>query len=185
MPSATVSVQNLQETIRVLRALDSELAKAYNREVYAIGRPVRDRARSLVPTEPPLSGWSTKRAGTAAWSGDRAWSKRARTGITVKRGAPPARPNQMRRNGTAVRARRPLLYLEQKDAAGAIFDMAGRSGAYTRGARGQQFNRALTERYGRPSRSLYTAVFIEKRNTMRALQSITDRVGIDLSRRLA
>lgn len=161
----------------MLRALDPELAKAYNREVYAIGRPVRDRARSLVPTEPPLSGWSTKRAGTAAWSGDRAWSKRARTGITVKRGSP---------SGARSKAgRRPLLYLEQKDAAGAIFDMAGRSRAYTRGARGQQFNRALTERYGRPSRSLYTAVFIEKRNTTRALQSITDRVTIDVSRRLA
>jgi hypothetical protein len=50
-----------------------------------------------------------------------------------------------------------LLVVVQKSAAGAVFDIAGKTSAHTKGARGAAFNRALSNRGGSASRSMWPA----------------------------
>ncbi len=158
----------MPRTIGAIRRIDVEFAKELNRDVAAIGRPVRDRARSFVPISPPLSNWQQRRRGHANQPAY-PWTKQARTGIVTGRSGKPGS----------------IVVIKQKNAAGAVFDMAGKTGSSTRTPQGEAFNRNLRRRYGPASRSMWKAAQLERANTERAISNVLAKAERRLTGELA
>ena len=116
-----VKVFGIKEALKEINEIDRTLRRQITKDIQArAGSVLVNAARSLIPTAPPLSGMARGnmikgRDGTG-WS-----SNRVRAGIkTVV-----AKTNRQTKSFD-------LLVLQQKDAAGAIWDHAGRKtdGAY-------------------------------------------------------
>lgn len=108
MAGVQASTEGIPEMIRTLKQIDPELRKEAAREVRSIGKSVAADAKAQI-FGVPLSGWAHKgRTGFEPASVRRGIS--ARIKFTAKK-----TQNEI-----------PLMTLVQKDAAGQIFDMAGR-----------------------------------------------------------
>jgi hypothetical protein len=79
------------------------------------------------------------------------------------------------------RNQRPLLKIGQWDPAGAVFDMAGKTGKYTRGRRGAAFNRALP---GRASRTMWPAAEARIGEVNAAIEAARDEMEKEINARL-
>ncbi len=139
--------EGLADAIRTLGKVDRELKKELVRSMKKAADPLVAEARSLVPSAKPLTNWY-------GWKGGWDTSK-------VKRGIKVSQRNtaQRTREGQQQEIIR-LLSLTQTNAAGAIFDMAGKAGGHGRGsegaARGEAMIRKLDETRT-ASRSLWPA----------------------------
>jgi len=143
--------EGLADAIRTLGKVDKELKKELVRSMKKAADPLVNEARSLVPTAKPLTNWY-------GWKGG--WD----TG-KVKRGIKVSQRNTAQRTKDRQQQQTiRLLALVQTNAAGAIYDMAGKAGGHGKGsegaARGQAMIRKLDETRT-ASRSLWPAA--EKR----------------------
>lgn len=106
-----IELIGVQDAIKALRKIDPELRKQFNRDAKAIAEPVLSQARAQYP-ELPLSGmarnWKDKSGRLIfPWN-----ANKARRGLRVK--------IDTSRKSTNV------IYLQQADRAGAVFEAAGR-----------------------------------------------------------
>jgi hypothetical protein len=125
----TLEIKGIQETMKALKEIEPGYLKQVRKDIKNAGAPVLTAARSLIPLAPPLSGMARGnlirgRAGTK-WS-----SEGARKGFIIKtnRSGQRARTVTFKSGETIDFAARPyqLLTLTQRDAAGSIWDHAGR-----------------------------------------------------------
>ena len=139
--------EGLADAIRTLGKVDKELKKELVRSMKKAADPLVAEARSLIPSAKPLTNWY-------GWKGGWDTSK-------VKRGIKVSQRNtaQRTREGQQQETIR-LLALTQTNAAGAIYDMAGKAGGHGTGseglARGEAMIRKLDETRT-SSRSLWPA----------------------------
>jgi hypothetical protein len=139
-------VRGLRETMVELRQADPVLYKKARTGMRKAVAPIVDDARKRIPNVPT----GTRSNGKAAWG---AWSKApwdqgaARKGVAAK--------ISLKKENKKGQIN--LLVVVQKSAAGAVFDIAGKTSAHTKGARGAAFNRALSNRGGSASRSMWPA----------------------------
>jgi len=137
--STAIEVDGVAETIKALGRVDPELKKQIVKNLKAAASPVEESARALVPTARPLSGWE-------GWKG-------GYDPVAIRRGI------RVAFRGSKVRGARdpdkiPLLTLRQKNAAGAIYDMAGRRSSGNTD-QGRVFIRMLNARGGPASRYMW------------------------------
>jgi hypothetical protein len=111
-----------------MRELEPDLLKDMNREIRDLLAPVAARARSLIPSSPPLSGWGrsvnapgSRRAYSPygrRWDYSRLeWnSSEAKAGVVVRQGGG-------RQRGTATRA---AWQVRSNNPAAAVFELMGR-----------------------------------------------------------
>jgi hypothetical protein len=125
----TLEIKGIQETMKALKEIEPDYAKQIRKDIKNAGTPVLSAARSLIPVAPPLSGMARGnlirgRAGTK-WS-----SEGAIKGFIIKtnKSGQKARSVIFKSGETIDFAARPyqLLTLTQRDAAGSIWDHAGR-----------------------------------------------------------
>ena len=139
--------EGLADAIRTLGKVDRELKKELVRSMKKAADPLVAEARSLIPSAKPLTNWY-------GWKGG--WDTNK-----VKRGIKVSQRNtaQRTREGQQQETIR-LLALTQTNAAGAIYDMAGKAGGHGKGseglARGEAMIRKLDETRT-ASRSLWPA----------------------------
>ena len=107
-----VVVSGLNETLREIAKMDKELMKQIRKDWREIAKPAVRDAQELMPDETPLSGMAK---GRTAWV-TRQPDKRIKPYISTKR------PRKKSTNVTDY----PLATVEERDAAGIIFDIAGR-----------------------------------------------------------
>lgn len=124
------------DAIRTLGRVDKELKKELVRSMKKAADPLVNEARSLVPTAKPLTNWY-------GWKGGYTPGK-------VKRGIKVSQRNTAQRTRSGQQQEKiKLLALVQTNAAGAIYDMAGKAGGAGKGsenaARGQAMIRKLDE----------------------------------------
>ena len=117
--------EGLAAAIRTLGKVDKELKKELVRSMKKAADPLVAEARSLIPYAKPLTNWYSWKGG---WDTNK-----------VKRGIKVSQRNtaQRTREGQQQETIR-LLALTQTNAAGAIYDMAGRAGGKGRGSEGQR-----------------------------------------------
>jgi hypothetical protein len=144
--SVDVDVTGLAEVVRELRKIQPELAKELPKSMRNAISPVVAEARTLLPTPSPLSNWGTWQLARQS-GGDRNWTRKAYTGIVAKSNT----------GASKGRNRIDLLEIVQKDAAGAIYENAGRRAATT-DPRGLRFIAQLNEQHGESPRYLWPAV---------------------------
>lgn len=110
-----VVVQGAVAARKALKQLNPEMARQTNKEISSLLRVITTRARGFVPSESPLSGWST-----AIQTGN--WATRAFDPMTIRRGITyslaPTRPND--------KGFRSVATIYNKSVAGAIYETAGR-----------------------------------------------------------
>ena len=132
--TASTEIYGLKAALAELQKIDSKTKfKAVN-QIKASGAEMVSRVAQTYPGQPPLSGMAPSRKGTGRLSYD---PKKVRKGVTIQVG------------GRSQRGSSPLVTLLQKDAGGAIFDMAG-----LRGDTGQ-FSAYLTSAYGPAQRGMW------------------------------
>lgn len=107
-----VVVSGLNETLREIAKMDKELMKQIRKDWREIAKPAVEDARKEMPDETPLSGMAK---GRTAWV-TRQPDKKIKAYISTKK------PRRKAGNVTDY----PLATVEERDAAGIIFDMAGR-----------------------------------------------------------
>lgn len=111
--SATIEVAGVKDTINALRAIDPQLQKDFKSDAISIAQPAVAAAQTVY-TQVPLSGmqynWSSRGRQLFPFTVDKAVR-----GVRVK--------FDSRRNAVGV------ILIEQKDAATAIFETAGRLNA--------------------------------------------------------
>lgn len=163
-PGLSLEVVGVKQALRDLGRLEPDARKLLQKDFKEQLRPLADRARDHLPAEPPLSGMT---------SGRLAWSKKSRSGVKI------ATSGRNRRTGTLT-----VAALVNTDAAGSVFDIAGRRRS-GRTAAGRVFVRQLTSRFGRPSRSLWPTAERNQDLIEQAVSDLVGRVEAELNRRLA
>ena len=125
----TLEIKGIQETMKALKEIEPTYAKQIRKDIKNAGTPILNAARSLIPVAPPLSGMARGnlikgRDGTK-WN-----SEGAKKGFIIKtnKSGQKARSVTFKTGETIDFAARPyqLLTLTQRDAAGSIWDHAGR-----------------------------------------------------------
>ena len=163
-----IKVEGLPELFRELGKIDPELRKAAVKNVRRSGERIRNAARGSIPSEPPMSGWRRVRGRRGRWT----WNPgTSRSRIRVKVGT------TVQRNGD-IR----LLRIVQSDAAGAIYDMAGRK-SIGNTENGRQFVRNLNRR-GRPSRYMWPAAEANRDEVEQDLRQAIDDMADTVNRKL-
>tara|TARA_R110000823_G_scaffold2436_4_gene9937 strand:- start:159 stop:719 length:561 start_codon:yes stop_codon:yes gene_type:complete len=168
----TVQVFGVKETLKDLAAFDKAAVRAFNKVITSEVGKATLLAQSEIPDTPPMSGWREVAAingtvrGGAGWP---AWStQRARAGIKHTRAG-----GKVHRNYTSNYAG-----VVQNDAAGAIYEVAGR-----RRPNANQFIRNLS-RDKRASRAIWRAVDRLGPEIRQAFAREFDKVQKELQRHL-
>lgn len=148
-----VEIFGLQATKRLMRELEPDLLKQMNKEIREGLAPVAARAKTLIPTGPPISGWGASvfraesRSKYSPWGSRWNYSRlewdsaRARRGIVIRQGGG-------RRRGVAARA---AWQIRSNDPAAAVFELMGR------GKSNVSMVRNVGRRFPADGRALYKA----------------------------
>lgn len=155
-------IEGLREFELKLREIAPDLKKQMDREIRRALQPVRTKAQSLAPQR-PLSGWRT-REGTGRWSGDRAYQQRAvKSGIRIRKINPRRNAGAARSYGrigsSGFQGQSEILtgwQIQNRSAAGVIFELAGRDNPSGKSDAGRYFIRGLNRTAG-PSRLIWRA----------------------------
>lgn len=104
---------------RILKDFDPELRKAMDREIRGFLKPLAAEAKGAIPPAPPLSNWARQPAsGSSKWGNFRRWDRsQIESGISVRQGG-------KRFKGRATVS---MWRLTNRNSAGAIYELAGRS----------------------------------------------------------
>lgn len=139
-----VVVYGLKDTMKALRSISPDVAKQFTKEIREAISPVQTLARTKVPAR-PMRNWDDR--GTGVWSTRLGWNAtKVRQGITINQGG-------RGRRGSGVSVGWKVM---NKNAAGAVFEIAGRKSSGSTRA-GVAFRSNLTLNGGRPSRLIWQA----------------------------
>jgi hypothetical protein len=147
-----VKIYGANATLKALRDLDPEAAKGMTKALRNTAEPIRKRGQELVP-EIPLTNWYNY-----GWQNGRLdwWSAAVRRGIAVQVRAPRSR-------GKFVSA---LVAVINRNAAGAVFEMAGKVNA------GNRLDKGLQATGHGPASRLIWKAFDELNGESKAVQEI-------------
>lgn len=169
-----VRLVNERTLLRLLGRIDDDARKQVQRDIVRMASPMAGRAKQLAPATAPLYGWAHN--GRTGWR-----DQQVLNGYRVRFGG---------RGFTGQSGLRefPLLTLETRNAAGAIFDWAGRKS----GERSSQFTAQLdSEGWGlgwikgsKYSRVLFPAYVAEKQNVIANIQGALDDVARRINREM-
>lgn len=162
---ARIEVLGVRETLAQLKQLDPELRRESVAAMRRAAKPMQEAARALVPVEPPLSGMARKWAPKGRQL--LPWTRKARTGITLRYGG------KYSRSTTSW----PLLALRQANPAGVVFDMAGRKSS-------SAFADRITSRYGMASRSMWRAAESHLSDVQDGVRQAADEAAKTVSRKI-
>ena len=166
--SSSIEVNGVADAIKILQRVNPELKKQTVKSMKAAAAPVEEAARRLVPDVRPLSGWTSWKGGFDP--------------VKVRRAI------KVAFRGTKVRDSRdpnkiPLLTLRQKNAAGAIYDMAGRRSSGSTDA-GRVFIRELTNRGGPASRTMWPGAEAGMPAVVKQVEEAIDDMMVALNKEL-
>jgi len=162
---ARIEVLGVRETVAQLKQLDPTLRRETVAAMRRAAKPMQDAARGYVPDAPPLSGMARKWAPKGRQL--LPWSRKARTGITIRYGG------RYSKSSTSW----PLLTLRQANPAGAMFDMAGRKAS-------SAFSDRVTSRYGHASRSMWRAAEQHLGDVQDGVRQAADEAAAQVSRKI-
>ena len=151
----TTEVVGIRDAVKTLKKLEPAVYKEFRKEAVTALKPITlDAQATLNDAGPaPLSGmarkWAPKGRQIFPWS-----QTKAVRGVKVS-----LRPSKAA-----------FLSVQQKDAAGAIFDIAGR-------ATTNRFGEALTRRFGRASRGMWPAAEANENNVRDNLADLVQSVA--------
>lgn len=150
--TAKVNIYGANATLRALRDMDPEAAKAITKALRKTAEPLKKRGQELVP-EVPLRNWYAY-----GWQNGRLdwWSSAVKRGIAVQVSPPRSR-------GAIVSS---LVAVINRNAAGAVFELAGKVNA------GNRLDKGLQSTGHGPASRLIWRAFDELRTESTATKEI-------------
>lgn len=180
-----VGIIGLEGTQRALKNMAPDLAKVLDTELKQAVAPVIADAKRLIPSDSPMSGWRTTAAKNGRSRGGAGWpawdSSRAKGGIVWRKGKP--------KGSNSPRIGRVAYSLQSKDAAAAIFEIAGRRSTGKQGMShnpnaGRRFIDTLNQRHGTASRALWESWDRHRSGTNRDIVAAINKAETDLTNRV-
>lgn len=167
-------VRGVKEALRVIGQIDKQARRDITKEYKTIVKPVVDEAKRNVPREAPLSGWArnwTTKSGfkMLPWQGD----------IGAKMIKPKLNGRKVREYGGNVQ-NLAVMSITWSGMVDTVFDMAGRGPVPD--ARGKQMVKALSEKFGQPSRVMWPAWEKNAEEVEKQIAQLIDRI-MDEARR--
>lgn len=151
MIHTSVRVDGVNKTLKVLKNLDPDIRKQFNKDAKVILRPVVDDAKSRYPAN-YLSGMGR------SWETGRIFpytQARARRGVKVS--------VKQEKDGT-------LLKITQTDAAASVIEFAGATTS-------NQLGRNLSRGFGRTGRVMWPAFVAHANDIQTGIQDLVDEVA--------
>lgn len=167
---AEIQVYGLRDALKVLRELDPESRKAAVKKVKSAGGELASIGRENYPTFTPLRGWS--KGGRLGYQ-----PSKVASGVQVQVGG------RAPKGGDSF----PLVTLVQRNAGGALFDLAGLRGGTKPGRlRGPNpaFLEALNGKYGTSQRGMWRSVRRIRETSYGAMLAAINEVAADAGRKL-
>lgn len=164
---ARLEVYGVREAFRELDKIDKKQKfKAINR-VKAAGAPLLQKARDSYPLDRPLSGWEPD--GRLGYS-----PAKVKAGVQLQVGG--------RAQGNAY----PIATIVQKNAGGALFDIAGFNDGNSGegGKRGDQFIAVLNYRYGKAQRGMWRNIRFIREIGFKAIEQALKDVVEETNKKL-
>lgn len=177
--ASSTQIRNLDKALRKLKEINPKLEREAKKRLRGDVKPIVDSARGTIPSAAPLSRWvAPKGGGTFDGKIVRSGSKRLpvwESGPARRRiGATVARKKRRGYDGRML-----LVAVRQNDAAGAVFDIAGRKNP------GSQFARNLESAgYGTPSRGMWPAAENHKDAVRDSIKASVREVERQINREL-
>jgi len=148
MAKEVVVLTGIAETRKILKDAAPDILKEVDKEIRAVLKKEVKAAQAILPTAPPMSGWSTTKGRT---SGDSEWPEWV--GGEISRSIKMKKGKKQYRKHHTFRYSSQLIMLINGSAAGSIFELAGRSSSGNT-AQGRQFIANLN-RFGQASRVIW------------------------------
>lgn len=164
-------VTGVREALKVLGRLDRDQRREAVKELRSAGAPMVQVARLQYPMQPPLSGMANN--GRLRYQPGRV---KQQVGIKVGGKQPPQKD------------RYPVVTLEQRNAAGQLFSMAGiRNNAYSRATNAgqRQFSNLIQSRWGAGQRGMWKQVRLIRTLANTSLNAAAKDVVARANRELA
>lgn len=172
--SASMEVIGIKDALRELNSLDKEARRKITRDFKQITKPVEQTAKALMPKTAPLSGmgrsWTTK-------SGYQLLPWNTAGKDTIVSSVSGRKPKMFAGHMTNLAT----FYIRYKGPTATLFDTAGKGPVPT--SQGSQMVRALTNRFGPPSRVLWRAYEQHGDDVVRETQRLINEMMDDLNRR--
>ena len=164
--ATSVEITGLKQAMTELSKMDKSARFKAAAKIKASSPAMLENVRARFPADigvTMIHGWAPSKKGASRLAWDKA---RVDKGVQIVIGGR-ARPGVT-----------PLVTLVQKDAAGALFSMAGNAGGVG------QFSKLLTNVFGRPQRGLWRSrAFIQEQGTADIMKAV-DEVIADANRAL-
>lgn len=163
--AAASQVVGVRDTLAKLKKVEPKLRRQVTSQMRRAAKPVQRGIQNQIPTQTPMSGWTSGRYGFDGGA--------ARKGVKIKAGGRASRKKSVW----------PLLSIEQRNAGGAVFDMAGRRSSGNTPS-GRAFIRTLNARHGRASRSMWKGAEAKlpevQKEVLRALATASKSINREL-----
>ncbi len=156
--TASIRVEGVAETLRVLQRLNPELRKDLIRDMKKVAKPVTDAIKGNY-TDELLSGTT------------RTWAPRGRTIFPYSRGKAAA---GVKVSASASKRTQTILAISQKDPAASVFDMAGRKTA-------NRLGQAFDTRFPAPSRVMWRSYEQADEGMLDEIRQVVARVEDSLT----
>jgi len=165
---------SIHDCVVTLKLIDPELVKAAQKTMKGAAELIVQDARSRIP-DVPTGTSPTGRPNWGSWGGtsDKSWNAgKVRRGVRSQFRAPRQnRPGQ-----------RPIISVVQTSPAGAVYDMAGKTGRYIKDARiGNAFIGSLA---GGASRTMWPAAESKMSETLAAMDAARVEMESEINSRL-
>lgn len=181
-----IVLEGVDQTLKALKNLAPDLDKAMKKKFRAVGSEIIADAKTRVPDESPLSNWGTPPKDLEAWHAK--YNKNGR--VRHRPGGFPTYNSGNIRAGLKSTIGKPrdakfgaLLYIVNKDAAGAIYEVAGRRSSGKIGTGGPNMIQVLNDEEN-ASRVIWAAYDARGRNrTQQELIAAVEEAEAELRRR--
>jgi len=176
---ATAKIVGLDETVRALRQFDPDALKEMNKTIYAAMKIAQIDARQLAPSVTPLSGWGRPvKAGR--------WADRTFTPKAVKMGLKTKIDRTRKRGNWTSKS----YLLINSDAAGSIYETAGRKNPAGNSKQGANFNKLIARQSGiivrgKQGRIAYKAVEDNRDEIVMKSNAAIEKAQAAVNRKLA
>lgn len=168
-----VQVYGMRDVLALLRQMDQKTKWQAINKIKASGGDLVAAAREHFPQPPPLEGWGTgTRGGRFGWN-----AAKVQQGVQIQVGGRTPR----------YAAAYPMVTLIQKNAAGALFDIAGLRGNSQSQAKtpGQErFTRILEAEHGRAWRGMWRNIRKINEIGSASILKAVEEVAADMNRKL-
>jgi len=171
---ARTDIRGVESTLKALKDIDPKLYRAAQKRLKSDAKPMLAAAKAALPPV-ALSNWKppvqdtggVSRSGAARMPAYVGGVARRKTVLQIKR-------EKVR----GMSGRRTLFRMVQRDAAGSVFDMAGKASQ-------NLLARNLSAKFGKPSRSMWPAAEKHMPGVLRSIENSVGDMAKEVNRELS